>query len=62
MTAIRTAILLAALGAALCLWLLVSVSWYSFLAFMLVAQPLIVVAVLIFLGAVLKELRQKGVL
>jgi hypothetical protein len=62
MKAVRVAIGLAVIGVILCLWLLVRVDWYTFLAFMLLAQPLLLVAVLIFVGAVLRELRQKGVL
>jgi hypothetical protein len=62
MKAVRVAIALAVIGLVLCLWLLVRVDWYNFLAFMLLAQPLLLVAALIFAGAALKELRQKGVL
>jgi hypothetical protein len=62
MKAIRLAIVLALIGLVLSLWLLVRVGWYNFLAFMLLAQPLLLVAALIFAGAALKELRQKGVL
>lgn len=62
MNAVRAAIVLAALGLLLCLWLLAGVNWYNFSAFMLLAQPLLIVAVLIFAGAVVKALRQRGVL
>ncbi len=62
MRLIRAAIVLAALGVILCLWLLVRVSWYNFVAFMLLAQPLLLIAALIFLATAVKELRQKGVL
>jgi hypothetical protein len=62
MKTLRTAILLATVGVLLCLWLLVKVSWYSFVAFMMVAQPLLVVAALVFVGAILRDLRRKGVL
>lgn len=62
MTTIRAAIALAAVGVLLCLWLLVKVSWYNFVAFMIVAQPLLLVAVLLFVGVLVRELRQKGVL
>lgn len=58
---IRLALALAAIGLAICLWLLVGVSWYNFIAFMLVAQPLLVVAVLIFAGVLLRDLKRKGV-
>jgi hypothetical protein len=60
MKTVRTAIALAAVGIVLCLWLLVRVSWYSFVAFMLLAQPLLLLAVLIFLGAVARDLKKKG--
>ena len=62
MKAIRLAIGLALIGLVLCLWLLVRVDWYNFLAFMLLAQPLLLVAALIVAVTVLRELRQKGVL
>jgi multisubunit Na+/H+ antiporter MnhG subunit len=62
MKAVRVAIGLAVIGVILCLWLLVRVDWYTFLAFMLLAQPLLLVAALIFAAAVLRELRKKGVL
>ena len=58
MKAVRLAIALAAIGLVFCLWLLVRVDWYNFLAFMLLAQPLLLVAVLIFVVAVVKELRR----
>ena len=45
---IRTAIAMAIAGLLVCLWLLVQVTWYNFFAFMLLAQPLIVLALLIF--------------
>ena len=41
MRAIKIAMLLTAIGTALCLWLLMGVTWYNFLAFMLLAQPLL---------------------
>ena len=62
MNTVRTAIVLAAVGVLLCLWLLVKVSWYSFVAFMMVAQPLLVVAALIFVVALVRDLRRHGVL
>lgn len=62
MKAMKTAIVLAAVGLLLCLWLLIGVNWYNFSAFMLVAQPLLILAVLIFAGAVVKALRRQGLL
>jgi len=60
--AIRLAIVLAAVGILLCLWMLVGVTWYNFIAFMMVAQPLLLLAIVIFLGVALRDLRRKGVL
>ena len=62
MTAIKAAMLLTAIGVALCLWLLVGVTWYNFLAFMLLAQPLVLLGAVIYVGIVLRDLRRKGVL
>ena len=59
MKPIRVAIVLALIGVLLCLWLFVEVTWYNFVAFMVIAQPLLILAVLIFVGTVVKELRQK---
>ena len=57
MTAIRLAIVLAALGTLLCLWLLITVTWYNFTLFMILAQPLLLVAVLLFVGVLIREIR-----
>ena len=62
MTAIKTAMVLTAIGIALCLWMLIGVTWYNFLAFMLLAQPLVLLGALIYVGIVLRDLRRKGVL
>jgi hypothetical protein len=62
MTAIKTAMLLTAIGVALCLWLLMGVTWYNFLAFMLLVQPLLLLGGVIYVGIVLRDLRRKGVL
>ena len=62
MTALRIALVLAFIGVVLCLWLLIQVDWYNFVAFMMVAQPLLLLAVLIFAVAVVRELRNKGML
>jgi len=60
--ALRVAIVLAAIGLVLTIWLLVQVKWYNFLAFMLVAQPLLLLALVIFAAMLVKHLRQRGVL
>lgn len=60
--AIQLAIVLAAVGVLLCLWMLVGVTWYNFIAFMMVAQPLLFLAIVIFVGVVLRDMRRKGVL
>ena len=62
MRAIKTAMLLTAIGTALCLWLLMGVTWYNFLAFMLLVQPLMLLGAVIYVGIVLRDLRRKGVL
>ena len=62
MKAMKAAIALAAIGLVLCLWLLVRVNWYNFSTFMLVAQPLLIIAVLIFAGAVVKALKRQRLL
>jgi peptidoglycan/LPS O-acetylase OafA/YrhL len=59
---IRAAIAMAIVGLLVCIWLLVHVTWYNFFAFMLLAQPLIVLALLIFLGALVKEIRRRDAL
>ena len=62
MTAIKTAMVLTAIGVALCLWLLMGVTWYNFVAFMLLVQPLLLLGAVIYVGIVLRDLRRKGVL
>jgi hypothetical protein len=62
MMAIKTAMVLTAIGVALCLWLLMGVTWYNFLAFMLLVQPLLLLGAVIYVGFVLRDLRRKGVL
>jgi hypothetical protein len=62
MRAIKTAMLLTAIGIALCLWLLTGVTWYNFLAFMLLVQPLLLLGALIYVSIVLRDLRRKDVL
>jgi hypothetical protein len=61
MTLLKLAIVLAVIGVLLCLWLLAGVTWYNFMAFMLIAQPLLLLAVLIFAVVLIKEIRRKGV-
>jgi hypothetical protein len=36
------------------------VAWYNFAAFMLVAQPLLVLALLIFVVALSREMKRRG--
>ena len=59
MKSVRLAIILAAVGVVLCLWVLTRVTWYNFMAFMLVAQPLLLLALLIFVIAVVREIRRR---
>jgi hypothetical protein len=61
MTLLKLAIVLAVIGVLLCLWLLAGVTWYNFMAFMLIAQPMLLLAVLIFAVVLIKEIRRKGV-
>ena len=61
MRMLQAGIVLAMIGVLLCLWLLVRVDWYNFVAFMMVAQPLLLVAVLIFVAAFVRGLRQGSV-
>ena len=62
MRAMKIAMLLTAIGIALCLWLLTGVTWYNFLAFMLLVQPLVLLGGVIYVAIVLRDLRRKGVL
>jgi hypothetical protein len=56
----RLAIVLSVIGLVLCLWLFLGVAWYNFAAFMLVAQPLLVLALLIFVVALSREMKRRG--
>ncbi len=61
MKLLRLAIVLGAVGIVLCLWLLARVTWYSFFLFMVVAQPLLLAAFVLFAIALLQEFgRRKG--
>ncbi len=62
MKTIRAAIVLAALGLVLCIWLLVRVTWYNFVTFMVLAQPLLLAAFLLFVIAAARELKRRGLL
>jgi hypothetical protein len=62
MKAMKAAMLFTAIGIALCLWLLTGVTWYNFLVFMFVVQPLVLVGAVIYVAIVLRDLRRKGVL
>ena len=56
----RLAIVLSVIGLVRCLWLFLGVAWYNFAAFMLVAQPLLVLALLIFVVAISREMKAAG--
>lgn len=58
----RLAIVLTAIGLVLCLWLFTGVAWYNFAAFMMVAQPLLLLSLVIFVVAVAREMRRRGML
>ena len=62
MKTIRVAIVLAALGLLLCIWLLSGVTWYNFVASMVLAQPLLLAALVLFVIAGARDLRRRGVL
>jgi len=58
---LRLAIVVAAAGIVLCLWLLARVTWYTFFLFMVVAQPLLLAAFVLFAVAILQDFaRRKG--
>jgi hypothetical protein len=59
---IRLAIALAAVGLLLCVWLLVQVTWFNFVAFMMLAQPLLLAALVIFVIVAARDLKRRGVL
>jgi hypothetical protein len=60
--ALALALGLTALAMVICLGLFIHAVWYTFVLFMLVAQPLLLVAAGLFGWAVVRDLRQKGVL
>ena len=62
MRALAVALGLTAIAIVICLGLFIHAVWYTFVMFMLVAQPLLLVAALLFGWAVVRDLRQKGVL
>jgi hypothetical protein len=51
-----------AIAVLICLALFVHAVWYTFVLFMLVAQPLLVLATVLFVWTVLRDLRRKGAL
>jgi hypothetical protein len=55
---LQIAIVLAAAGVAVCLLLFASVTWYTFVLFMLVAQPLFLVAFALYAWSVLRGLKR----
>ncbi len=61
MKAARLAIVLSVIGLLLCLWLFLGVAWYNFAAFMLLAQPLLGLGLLIFVVALSREMKRRGV-
>jgi hypothetical protein len=59
---IRVAIGLAVVGLVLCLWLLVKVTWSNFVVFMVLAQPLLLTALVIFVIVAGRDLKRRGLL
>jgi hypothetical protein len=53
---LQTAIVLAAVGAALCVWLFTGVTWVNFFFFMVFVQPLFLVAFVLFAIAVVRDI------
>ena len=62
MRLLRLAVICTAAAMIFCLWLFLHAIWYTFVLFMLVAQPLLAVAAGLFAWVVLRELRERGVL
>ena len=62
MKLLRLAIALAMVGLLLCVWLLIQVKWFNFVAFMMIAQPLLLAAVVIFVIVAARDLKRRGVL
>jgi hypothetical protein len=61
---LRAAILLAAAGIVICVWLFTGVTWLNFFFFMVLVQPLLLGAFVLFAFALLREfarLRASGV-
>jgi hypothetical protein len=57
----RLAIVLSVIGLLLCLWLFLGVTCYNFAAFMLLAQPLLGLGLLIFVVALSREMKRRGI-
>lgn len=62
MRVLRLALMCTAIAVLICLALFVHAVWYTFVLFMLVAQPLLVLATVLFVWTVLRDLRRKGAL
>lgn len=62
MRVLRLALMCTGVAVLICLALFVHAVWYTFVLFMLVAQPLLVLATVLFAWTVLRDLRRKGAL
>jgi hypothetical protein len=60
--ALTLALSLTAIAIVICLGLFIHAVWYTFVMFMLVAQPLLLCVAALFGWAVVRDLRQNGVL
>ena len=60
-TLVQAAIVLAAAGAVLSLWLFSGVNWVNFFFFMVLVQPLFAAAVLLFAIAVIRDVASRRV-
>jgi hypothetical protein len=58
---LRLAIALAVVGLLLCVWLLVQVTWFNFDAFMMIAQPLLLAALVLLVIVAARDLTRRGV-
>ena len=61
-SAIRAAVVLAALGTLVCLALLIRETPWTLTAFMFLGQPLIAAALVIYLAHVIRDVRRSGLL
>jgi len=59
MKSLQVAMGMTAIGLVLSIWLLLQVSWYNFVVFMFVAQPLVLVALVMFARSAFTSLKRR---